>query len=104
MSLKTTSITLVLLVFGVFSGYVMYQIGYTGIWRAGFSGLGEMQILADLVIACAVIGLWMIGDARARGINPLPYLLLVLVGGSLGVLLYLLRRQAVTRTTAPLTA
>lgn len=97
MNPKTVLVALVLLAFGGFSMFVMWEIGYLGIWQAGISGLGEMQVLVDLVIACAIIGMWMLVDAPERGISPWPYLALVLVGGSLGVLVYLLRRGLARR-------
>jgi hypothetical protein len=47
----------------------------------------------DLTIALAMVtvGLWR--DARARGISPLPYVLLTAFTGSIGPLLYVVRRE-----------
>jgi hypothetical protein len=47
----------------------------------------------DLVIALGVILAWLWRDARARGSSPLPYVLITMFTGSIGPLLYLLRRK-----------
>jgi hypothetical protein len=93
MNWRTFLLILVLADFAALSGYAMYQVGYFGIWQAGFANWGAMQILADLVIASALICLWLIQDARARGRSPWPYVLITLAAGSFGPLLYLLQRE-----------
>ena len=35
---------------------------------------------------------WMVGDARRRGLNPWPWVVATLLGGSLVLLVYLVRR------------
>lgn len=79
--------------FSALSLYAMYEHGYVGIWEAGLANWATMQVLADLVIACVLIAIWIVGDARARGLSPWPYVAITLVGGSFGPLLYLLRRE-----------
>lgn len=105
MDWKKWLLLLVLVDFLAITGYAVMQVGYLGIWQAGFSDWGSMQILADLVIAAGLICVWMVADARARGANPWPYVALTLAGGMLGPLLYLLLRptsddQAVARQMA----
>ncbi len=100
MNWKTWLIVLVLLDFLALSGYAMTQVGYWGIWMAGLDNWGALQILVDLVIACCLIGTWMIIDARQRGLNPWPFVLITLVAGSIGPLLYLLKRQTSPRISA----
>lgn len=90
---KKLLLALVLLDFAALSAYAMFQGGYLGIWQAGLADWGAMQILADLAIACGLILVWLVADARRRGTNPWPYVALTLVGGSLGPLLYLLLRR-----------
>lgn len=93
MNWKIGILVLVLLDFAALSGWAIYEVGYLGIFAAGLAGPGAMQVLADLVIACALACVWMITDARSQGMNPWPYVLITLVAGSFGPLLYLLRRQ-----------
>jgi hypothetical protein len=83
---------LVLAVFGVYSTYVMFEVGYLGIWRAAFSNGGSIQVLCDLVISLSLVCAWMVTDARQRGRNPWPFVILALCAGSFGPLLYLLLR------------
>jgi hypothetical protein len=81
---------IVALAFSAFSLWVMAQIGYLGIWQGGFANLGSTQITVDLVIAC-LIGIGFVArDCRARGQAWWPWALLTLVGGSIGLLAYLL--------------
>lgn len=83
----------VLLAFGLYSGYAMWQHGYLGIWQAGFTSLASLQILLDLVIACLLLSGWMVADARAKGLNPWPFVGITLAAGSFGPLLYLAYRD-----------
>ncbi len=55
--------------------------------------LGPWGILAtvDLLIALMIGVGWMWKDARQREVSPVPYLLLTLATGSLGLLVYLAR-------------
>lgn len=75
-----------------FSGYVMWEVGYLGIWQAGFASLGAMQILMDLVVACVLVSGWILVDARQQAINPWPWLIAILATGSIAILGYLLVR------------
>lgn len=93
MNWKTLLIGFVLFDFALLSIYAMYQVGYLGIWQAGLSNWGAVQLLVDLIILAGLAVLWMIGDARARGLNPWPYVLITFAAGSFGPLLYLLRRE-----------
>ena len=48
---------------------------------------------AALVIALGLFLVWMWRDAKAAGRNPWPWLVLTLVAGSIGPLIYLLGRK-----------
>lgn len=52
--------------FAALTGWAFDEIGYFGIWAAGFAGPGAVQILVDLVIVCVLACVWMVGDARAQ--------------------------------------
>lgn len=49
----------------------------------------------DLAIALGVILTWLWRDAKAHGRSPLPYVIITMFTGSIGPLLYLLRRKEV---------
>lgn len=103
MNLRTFALFTVLAVFSVLSAHAMLEVGYLGIWRAGFASWGGAQLLADLVIACSLAALWIHDDAGRRGLNPWPFVLITLAAGSFGPLCYLLareRRAAVSSTAA----
>jgi hypothetical protein len=90
--------------FGLFSTYVLYVHGYVGLWQSGFTNAATLQILLDLVIACSVLIVWMFRDAPQRGLNPWPYAIMTLTGGSVGVLVYLIRREYAPAQAAALRA
>ena len=46
----------------------------------------------------------MVGDAKQRGVNPWPFVLVTLVAGSFGPLSYLLLRELRARRRAAATA
>lgn len=52
-----------------------------------------MQVLADLVIALSLVLVWMVRDARQRGVSPVPWVAATLLLGSFGPLFYLLARE-----------
>lgn len=80
--------------FAALTGYVVYQYGYIGFWKIALSNMVTIQILVDLTIALLFVTGLMIKDARERGVNVMPYLLLTLGLGSLGPMLYYLLRKA----------
>jgi hypothetical protein len=48
-------------------------------------------VTADLLIALGMVLTWVWADARRRGVSPLPYLVVTLLSGSIGTLLYMVR-------------
>ena len=94
---------LVLAAFGVYSGYVVYEVGYLGILHSHLSNAGGIQVFCDLAVSLSLACIWMLRDARASGRNAWPYLIATLFLGSFGPLLYLLFRPAgEARSTARL--
>jgi len=91
--MKKLILWFVLLDFGLFSTYVMWEVGYVGIWEAGMASLGSWQVLIDLVIAGGLICTWMVVDARKRGVNPWPWVVATFALGTLVPLTYLLVRE-----------
>lgn len=92
MNAKQIGLSVVLADFVGLSAYAVYQHGYFGMWALAASNVGTLQVFADVIIALSLIMAWMVRDARERGISPLPYVLLTLALGSIGPLVYLIRR------------
>lgn len=93
MTLRKILLWTLLIDFALFSTWVMWDVGYLGIWQAGLASKGALQVLIDLVIACTLIMFWIHGDARARGVNPWPWMIATVLAGSLAPLTYLLVRE-----------
>lgn len=93
MKLKLFLLYVLLIDFALYSGWVMLEYGYFGIWKAGFINPATGQILFDLVIACLLISGWMLGDAKSRGENAWPWVIATLLAGTLAPLVYLIRRE-----------
>ena len=93
MNIRKAILWIVFLGFSAYTGYVMLEVGYIGIFAGGMANLGSTQVLIDLVIACVIILTWMRRDAVERGVNPYPWFLVVGATGSIGILIYLLIRE-----------
>lgn len=88
--MQRTLLIITLAGFSVLTALALWQHGYWGLFAPAFQSYGAAQVLADLVIALVIILTWLWGNARATGRNPVPWVLLTLVAGSFGPLLYLL--------------
>ncbi len=78
--------------------YAFATAGLDGLWTF----LAEMGpwgwvLAADLVLALGLCMVWMYGDARRRGTSSAPEMALTALTGSVGPLLYLVRRPAAER-------
>ncbi|HEY5926487.1 MAG TPA: DUF2834 domain-containing protein [Kofleriaceae bacterium] len=83
---------LVLAAFGAFSIWVAAGYGFTGFLSLAAREPWALQMLLDLAIACSFAIGWMLHDAKKRGIKPWPYVVLTIFTGSVGVLVYVVRR------------
>jgi hypothetical protein len=81
---------LLTLAFGAYSMWAMAQVGYFGIWQAGFANAGSLQVLLDLVVSSVLLIGFVARDAKASGRTWWPWALVTLVAGSFGTLGYLL--------------
>ena len=67
------------------------------------SNLGPWGILAgvDLILALIVAASWTAADAKRKGLNPIPYVILTMLTGSLALLYYLVRHTGKRGKAAP---
>jgi hypothetical protein len=91
---KVIALSFVLLDFAALSAYAVYEYGYLGVIQRVFADSATTLVSVDLVIALSLVVGWMWQDARARRVSVLPYIVLTLAFGSVGPLLYLIRREA----------
>ena len=92
MNIKQLAAEVILIAFSVFSVYVVYQYGYIGLFEQALTNAATVQVFLDLTISLSLVMVWMWQDAQKQDIAPLPYILLTLTLGSIGPLLYLVRR------------
>jgi uncharacterized membrane protein YqjE len=93
MSNRLGILFLVIAAFGVLTTLALMSVGYFGILAPHFKSYGEAQVLADLVILALLSCIWIAVDARKSGIPAWPFILVTLVAGSFGPLLYLVMRE-----------
>ena len=92
MNLKQIALGLVLAGFSILTACALVEYGYVGFFREVISNLASVTLLVDLVISLTIILVYLSNDASERGVSAVPYLLLTLAFGSVGPLLYLIRR------------
>lgn len=100
MTTRAIGLLAVIIGFGALSAKALADHGYWGIIAPHFQTFGAAQVLTDLVILALLSCVWMVSDARTRGLNPWPFVVLTLAAGSFGPLLYLLRRERQAPVTA----
>jgi hypothetical protein len=93
MSGRSLGLIVVVAAFGVLSTLALMDVGYFGILKPHFQSWGEGQVLADLVILAVLACVWMVRDAKLRGVSAWPFVVITLVAGSFGPLLYLVARE-----------
>jgi hypothetical protein len=94
MNRKQVSLSGVLAVFLAASAYVVYACGLKGVLTLMTDNGVALLLSADLMIALTLVSIWIWNDARDRGLSPMPYMVLTLLTGSAGPLLYLIRRES----------
>lgn len=103
MNKKQIALAVILADFAALSAYAVAHHGVVGFFTLHLTNSAGIQVFVDLVIALSIVMVWMWHDARRHDINPVPYILLTLVLGSMGPLVYLIRRfgRATATATAP---
>ncbi len=81
-----------LVVFGTFSTWVAFTHGPLGFLTLAAREPWGLQILLDVTISVGLFTMWMVPDARRKGITAWPYLIACIALGSLGALAYLVHR------------
>ena len=92
MNRKQLALSAVLIAFLAQEAYAIYLYGYHGLFRMMLANFASFTAMVDLIIALILIVVWMGEDAEERKVFALPFLLLTLALGSVGPLLYLIRR------------
>ena len=92
MNIKQIALGVVLAGFSILTAYALLEYGYVGFFREAISNLASVTLMVDLVISLTIILVYLGNDANERGVSAVPYLLLTLAFGSVGPLLYLIRR------------
>ena len=94
MKLRLFSVIAVFAAFSIYTAIVVVNHGYTGFIELALTGGWGAQIFIDLCIALTLFMVWLVPDARERGIRALPYIVGILATGSVAALAYLVHRTA----------
>jgi len=89
-----------LIVLLAMDAYSVYLYGFVGFFRVVLANFAGVTAFVDLLIALVLIIVWMGDDARERNVSALPFIFLTIALGSIGPLLYLIRRVAPTERVA----
>ena len=101
MNRKQIGLSLVLIAFAALEAYAIETYGYLGFFQALLGSLAGIVTGVDLVIALTMFVIWMSDDAPRNQMSSLPYLFVTLALGSLGPLLYLIRRAGNREVAEP---
>lgn len=89
-----------LIPFLALTAYALAKVGYVGIFDYHRHSPAGWQVFTDLVIALILVLTWLVPEARAAGRNPWPWVVLTLLLGSIGPLLFLATGSRAPRTAA----
>jgi hypothetical protein len=101
MNRKQLALSTALIVLLAMDAYSIGLYGYVGFFRMALANFAGVTAFVDLAIALVLIIVWMGDDARLRNVTAIPYLVLTLALGSVGPLLYLIRRFGDRSERAP---
>lgn len=71
----------------------LWETSYLAIFQQAMANWTSGQVLSDLTVSLIIISVWMLSDARKRGVAGWPFVLLMLPLGSFAPLFYLVRRD-----------
>jgi len=92
---KVIALSLVLVAFTAYTLQVVLEHGFMGAFSAAVQNSASVQVVIDLVISVVLIATWIYRDARTKGLQAPLYALMPLCLGSIGTLIYLIRREFV---------
>jgi len=104
MNRKQLALSTALIVLLAMDVYAIHLYGYIGFFRMALANFAGVTAFLDLAIALILIIAWMGDDARERHVTAIPYIVLTLALGSVGPLLYLIRRFRDRTDRAPAVA
>ena len=93
MSGRLISLLVVIGAFSVLTALALMDVGFLGILAPHFQSWGGAQVFVDLVIVAILACIWMAHDAPERGLPAWPFIVVTLIAGSFGPLLYLVVRE-----------
>ena len=94
MNRKQLALSAALIVLLASNAYAVYLYGIVGFFRIALANFAGVATFADLIIALVLILVWIGDDARRRNVSAIPYLVLTIALGSIGPLVYLIRRAS----------
>ena len=86
---------IVLAVFLTDTALIVGEHGYLGFFELALANTATQLMAFDLVIALTLASVWMVIDARRRSRSAGPYLIVTLLFGAAGPLLYRVMRAEV---------
>lgn len=104
MSGRLVFLVAVIVAFGLLTAEALVDVGYFGIFEMHLQSSAGMQVLTDLVIVCLLACIWMVQDARQRGLSAWPFVVLTFAAGSFGPLFYLAWREWRAGAARPVSA
>lgn len=93
MNAKVVGLAIALVGFVSLTGLAVAEHGYVGFFDWATHNSATRLMFTDLTIALTLFLVWMVRDARERGLTMLPYLIVTLFFGAAGPLGYLIHRE-----------
>ncbi len=104
MNMRSFALAAVLLDFVALTVWAILNTSWVAFIELVSSPMG-IQVCVDLTVALIFSSVWIYRDAKARGVNPVPWLVLTWTTGSPGPLAYALSRSmAHSKIAVPATA
>mgnify|MGYP001563529125 CR=1 FL=1 len=100
MNWKTILLALVLADFLALNVWVLAQYGPVDWAPAAVGNPAGILLAVDLMLALSIVSGWMWFDAPRHGLRAAPYIVATALTGSVGPLLYLIRRERARRIMA----